>query len=321
RSFAQERRKRPVGDRIARRVVLETLPYPGRFQLAARLGRFSRPVRGLLPHKFGAMINLLPDDLPPATPLPKIYPANGKRRARVALLTGCVQQVLAPEINWATLRVLSRNGVEVLIPSNQSCCGGLALHTGESKQAQEYANRIMEVFPRDVDAVVTNAAGCGSTMHEYPLLFKGMGEERLAEEFSELMMDVSEFLDGLGLLEIPTLSEPVTLAYQDACHLAHAQGITSAPRNLLNQIDGAALFPLNESDMCCGSAGTYNLEQPNTAHQLGMRKAKNILATGAQVVISGNIGCIVQISKHLKEAGHPLPVMHTLEFMDQAYLG
>jgi glycolate oxidase iron-sulfur subunit len=320
RSYAQGRRKRSIGGRIKRRVVQETLPHPDRFRMAAHLGNLTRPLRGLLPSQFSTMIDLLPEALPPGSPLPEVYPANGTKRARVALLAGCVQQALAPEINWATLRVLSRNGVEVLIPANQGCCGGLALHTGETKQAQEFANRIMAAFPKDVDAVITNAAGCGSTMHEYPLLFKGMAEERFAEEFSGLVMDVSAFLDQLGLIETPELSEPLTLAYQDACHLAHAQGVTSAPRNLLNQVGGVNLVPIDESDICCGSAGTYNLEQPATAYQLGQRKVKNILKSGAQAVVSGNIGCIVQLTNHLRDVEHPIPVFHTMELMDKAYL-
>jgi glycolate oxidase iron-sulfur subunit len=320
RSYAQGRRKRPIVERIKRRVVQETLPHPGRFRMAAHLGNLTRPLRGLLPSQFSAMIDLLPEALPPVSPLPEVYPANGKKRARVALLAGCVQQALAPEINWATLRVLSYNGVEVFIPTHQGCCGGLALHTGETNQAQEFAKRIMSAFLKDVDAVITNAAGCGSTMHEYPLLFKGMAEERFAEEFSGIVMDVSAFLDALGLIETPELSEPLTLAYQDACHLAHAQGVTSAPRNLLNQVGGVNLVPIDESDICCGSAGTYNLEQPDTAYQLGQRKVKNILKSGAQAVVSGNIGCIVQLTNHLRDVEHPIPVFHTIELMDKAYL-
>lgn len=319
RAHAQQERKRPLGDRLARWVVLETLPHPGRFRLAAQLGRFSKPMQSLLPKQFSTMIDMLPDTLPPGIPLPEVYPAHGKRRARVALLTGCVQQVLAPEINWATLRVLSRNGVEVVIPPNQGCCGGLALHTGETQQAQRFATKIMSVFSQDVDAVITNAAGCGSAMHEYPLLFKGMAEQQAAEDFSDRVKDVSAFLDELGLVEFPALPSPLVLAYQDACHLAHAQGITAAPRNLLGHIGGVTLVPIAESDICCGSAGTYNLEQPQTAHQLGERKVKNILETGAQAVVSGNIGCMVQINTHLRESNQALPVYHTLEVLDKAY--
>jgi glycolate oxidase iron-sulfur subunit len=320
RSYAQERRKRPVSQRIQRKVIQETLPYPGRFRIATQMGNLTKPIRGFLPKQFSAMIDIIPEALPPANPLPEVYPAHGKKRARVALLAGCVQQALAPEINWATICVLSRNGVEVVIPSHQGCCGGLALHTGETNQAQEFAKRIMEAFPKDVDAVITNAAGCGSTMHEYPLLFKGMAEEQFAEEFTGLVMDVSAFLDALGLIETPELSDPLTLAYQDACHLAHAQGVTSAPRNLLNQVGGVNLVPIDESDICCGSAGTYNLEQPDIAYQLGQRKVKNILKSGAQAVVSGNIGCIVQLTNHLRDVEHPIPVFHTIELMDKAYL-
>jgi glycolate oxidase iron-sulfur subunit len=247
----------------------------------------------------------------------------------VALLSGCAQQALAPQINWATLRVLARNGVEVVIPRGQGCCGALALHAGEMALACTQAVHNLHLFPEDVDAVITNAAGCGSGMKDYPALFLmatdgSSGEAELrdqVERFAHKVQDISVFLDSLGIEEPPALPQPLKLAYHDACHLAHAQRVTEAPRRLLRHIPNLILLPLPESDLCCGSAGMYNVEQPETAHRLGQRKANHILNAGAQAVITGNIGCIVQIRAHLEQLGQPLPVWHTLEVLDRAYRG
>ena len=319
RAYAQERRRRPFVQRAVRRLALETLPNPSLFRLAAQAGRFARPLKGLLPGALGDMVELLPPDLPPARPLPAVYPAQGQRRGRVALLSGCVQQVLRPEINWATLRVLSRNGVEVVVPPAQGCCGALAIHSGEMKEARRLAENNLRVFSIDVDAVITNAAGCGSGMHEYPLLFKGTPLESQAQEFAARAQDISIFLDALGVLDPPPLPEPLKLAYHDACHLAHAQGVTAAPRSLLSRIPNLTVVEIPEAELCCGSAGTYNLEQPEMARQLGERKARNILSTGAQAVATGNIGCLVQLRLHLGADGEGLPVWHTVELLDRAY--
>ena len=246
-------------------------------------------------------------------------PAEGERRARVALLAGCAQQVLAPDINAATLRVLAKNGVEVVVPKNQSCCGALAAHTGVEGQAKAFAKRTLQAFPDDVDAVITNAAGCGSGLHEYGLWLAGEPEEEAARVFRKKVKDVSVFLDELGLRETPRLDAPLKFAYHDACHLAHAQGVVLPPRSLLNQIEGVELLEPAESELCCGSAGTYNLEHPDIAHELGERKAKAILETGAQAVATGNIGCLTQLITHLHAARHPLPVYHTVQVLDRAY--
>jgi glycolate oxidase iron-sulfur subunit len=320
-AYAQERRQRSVVDRTTRRLALETLPYPDRFRASALGGRLAKPLRGLLPEQMSAMLALLPESLPKAQPLPPVFPAQGERRARVALLAGCVQQVLAPEINWATLRVLAQNGVEVVIPQEQGCCGALALHTGETELARAQALNNINTFPKEVDAIVTNAAGCGSGMNEYPLLFRGTEWESSGVDFSIRVQDISTFLDELGILDIPPLPEPTELAYHDACHLAHAQGIKNPPRRLLERIPGLKLIPLAEEDLCCGSAGTYNFEQPETAHALGERKVKNILDSGAEAVATGNIGCLVQLRSHLAVLNQHLPVWHTIEVLDRAYRG
>jgi glycolate oxidase iron-sulfur subunit len=319
RARAERGRTRTLMERITRLLVRETLPYPGRFRLAALTGKLARPFKGLLPKPLAAMLDLLPERLPAAKPLPAFYPAEGVRRARVALLAGCVQQVLAPSINWATLRVLARNGVEVVIPPGQGCCGSLSMHTGEANQARMLARRNLTAFPNDVDAILTNAAGCGSGIHEYGLLFAGEAEQEHAKTFAKRVKDVSVFLHELGLTAPDPLSEPLTVAYHDACHLGHAQRVTAQPRALLAAIPKLRLVEIVEGELCCGSAGTYNLEQPALAQQIGERKAHNIIATSAQAVVTGNIGCMTQIQSHLQALGHPLPVWHTMEVLERAY--
>lgn len=319
RSYAEGKRSRPLLDRAAHIVANQTLPYPKLFRSAALMGNLVKPVRKLMPRQFSAMLELLPAEAPPLAPLPEVVPAIGPRRARVALLTGCVQQVLSPSINQATIDVLTRNGVEVLIPLAQGCCGSLALHTGEARLARSLARRNFGAFPTDVDAIITNAAGCGSGIHEYGLLFAGTAEEEKARAFSAKACDVSVFLDKLGLLPPAGFATPRTVAYHDACHLAHAQRVTQPPRRLLAAIPNLTVRELYEGDLCCGSAGTYNLEQPEIAKQLGERKANNIVASGAEMVVMGNIGCMTQIRTHLARIGHELPVLHTIEFLAQAY--
>jgi glycolate oxidase iron-sulfur subunit len=319
RAHAAPHRPQSLIDQATKTLVHETLPYPDRFRLAALTGKVGKLVQGVLPTQFQGMLNLLPDELPAAQPLPEIYPAQGQRRARVALLAGCVQQALAPQINWATLRVLAKNGVEVVIPRGQGCCGSLGLHTGELGRARNLARNNFNVFPNDVDAVLTNAAGCGSGMKEYGVLFAGQPEQAEAKTFASRVKDVSEFLAELGLVPPPALPQPLKVAYHDACHLAHAQAITAAPRQLLAGIPNLTLAEIPEGEMCCGSAGTYNLEQPVLAAQFGSRKAQNILSTGTQAVATGNIGCLIQIRTHLHKQGQPQPIYHTLELLDLAY--
>lgn len=319
RSYAQDHRQRPVLDWAARSLMLATIPHPGRFRRAAGAARLARPLKGALPGKFQAMINLVPESPEPAFALPEVTPAEGVRRARVALLAGCVQQVISPQINRATLRVLARNGVEVVVPRHHACCGALAMHTGEIEMARLQGRRNLEAFPADVDAILANAAGCGSGMKEYELIFRGTELEEQARQFTRRVQDVSQFLDALGLIEPVGNGTPLKLAYHDACHLAHAQGITTAPRRLLEKIPNLTLVPIPEGELCCGSAGTYNIEQPEIAAQLGERKARHILSTGAQAAASGNIGCLVQIRHHLARLGGAVPVWHTMEVLDRAY--
>jgi glycolate oxidase iron-sulfur subunit len=321
RALAEPKRKRSTLDQLLRSFVLATLPYPRRFHLAALLGRLGRPVRRMLPGRLTTMLDLLPARLPKAQPLPEIYRAEGAPRARVGLLAGCVQQVLAPQINWATLRVLARNGVEVVIPREQTCCGAIAAHTGADRLAKSLARQNLQVFPADLDAVVTNAAGCGSGMHEYPLWFQGDPEQQAAGVIRAKVKDVAVFLAELGIVVPGPLPSPQRVAYHDPCHLAHAQRVHSQPRQLLRMIPNLQVMEIPDGEICCGSAGTYNLEHPEIAAALGRRKAASILSTGADCVASGNIGCLVQIQTHLRLQGRPLPVYHTLELIDMAYGG
>ncbi len=304
-----------------RRTIVGTLARPARFRAAARLGGIGRRWAKFLPPRLRAMLALLPRILPQVRSLPDRVAPIGERRARVALLAGCAQQALAPEINVATLRVLAVNGVEVVVPPDQGCCGALSMHTGFAGDARRAARRNLASFPADVDAIVTNAAGCGSGMREYRQLFAGESEAERAAEFARRVFDVASFLDELGLVPPPPpLARPTTVAYHDACHLGHAQRVVAAPRRLLGAIDGLKLRSPRDPEVCCGSAGIYNLEQPEIAAQLGDAKARALAETGAPVVATGNIGCMAQIRIHLeRRRASDVGVLHTMEVLDRAY--
>ena len=268
------------------------------------------------------MLALAPREVPPAVTLLTVSPAHGQRRARVALLAGCAQQVLEPDINVATIDVLTRNGVEVVVPDAQGCCGGLAWHTGDLHAAQEFARRNLDAFPANVDAILTNAAGCGSAMHEYHLILRGTPDEARADAFRQRVVDVSVFLIRIGLREKPAgWSSPQPIAYHDACHLANAQNVRAEPRALLRAIPGVELREIANPHLCCGSAGTYNLDQPAIAASLGTQKAQAATATGARLVATGNIGCLTQLRTHLEKLGSPIRVRHTMQVLRDAYEG
>jgi glycolate oxidase iron-sulfur subunit len=220
----EKERRRSLMERITRKMVGMTLPYPARFRAGAILGRFGKPFRGILPRSMRAMLDLLPSSLPKSYKVPPVVSAEGELRGRVALLAGCAQQVLAPGINRSTVAVLSKNGVEVVTPPDQGCCGALALHTGEADSARALARRNLEAFDLSgMDALITNAAGCGSGIHDYPLLFAGRKEEVEASALTAKTQDVSSYLAKLGVLKPPALSRELVVAYHDACHLAHAR--------------------------------------------------------------------------------------------------
>ena len=319
RAAAQKKFSRPPGEKLRRWLAAQTIPFPARFRLAlvgAKLGKLLRP---LVPRVLEPMLDLAPDYVPPAVTLPRVTPAQGERRARVALLAGCAQQVLDPDINVATVEVLARNGVEVVVPEGQGCCGGLAWHTGDLRAAQAFARRNLDAFPADVDAILTNAAGCGSAMHEYHLILRGTADEARAESFRKRVVDVSVFLERLGLRESLRGGGAQKIAYHDACHLANAQGVRDEPRKLLRAIPGVELCELPDAHLCCGSAGTYNLDQPETAASLGAQKAQAVIGTGTAVVATGNIGCLTQLGVHLKKLGSSVRVRHTMQVLRDAY--
>jgi glycolate oxidase iron-sulfur subunit len=311
RALMQSKMKRSPGEKLRRFIAAQTIPFPARFR---------KLVRPLMPSGLRPMLDLAPDQIPPAQTWPAVTPARGERRARVALLAGCAQRVLDPDINTATIEVLSRNGVEVIVPAGQGCCGGLAWHTGDLEAARAFARRNIAAFPSDVDAILTNAAGCGSAMHEYHLVLRGTPDEARAEAFRKRVLDVSVFLHRLGLREPPPRApRPLKIAYHDACHLANAQGVRREPRDLLRGIPGVELCELADAQICCGSAGTYNLDQPGIAASLGEKKAGAVIATGAAVVASGNIGCLTQLRLHLAKQGSPIQVRHTMQVLRDAY--
>lgn len=321
RAYTQPEQSRSVFARLQQVLIKTTLPNPDRFRMAAKIGNLARPIQAYMPDELANLMEMLPPGLSSAVPLPQVTPAIGTRRARVAFLAGCVQQVLAPQINLATLRVLARNGVEVIVPPDQGCCGAILAHMGDLHGARRAARRNLRHFPPDVDAVLTNAAGCGSGMREYPLWFEGQADEQVAIDFAAHAQDVSEFLIQIGLVEPPGLPVSQRVAYHDACHLLHGQGISEQPRSILRAIPNLELVEIIDSDMCCGSAGTYNLLQPELAGELGHRKAESILNSGARAVAMGNIGCMIQVRNHLQSIGSHIPVLHTLELLDQAYQG
>ena len=319
RALQDETRERPLMDSLARRLIRETLPYPGRFRMAVRGGKIGKGMGALLPDAFASMLNMLPERLPKSIALPEIMPAHGERRGKVVLLSGCVQEALAPQINLAAAEVLALNGVEVHIPRGQGCCGSILLHIGEEAAAQSLARRNFPLIPDDVDAIITTAAGCGSGMKDYPLLFKDQADKEAASAFAGKVMDFSAYLAGLGLREPRGFESERRVVYQDACHLLHAQGHESEPRTLLKQLPNLRLESIADAGMCCGSAGTYNLDQPEIAMQLAGRKVDAILAAKPDMVASGNIGCITQLRQELSRRGVELPVLHTAELLRQAY--
>jgi glycolate oxidase iron-sulfur subunit len=239
------------------------------------------------------------------------------------MLTGCVQSVFFPRVNAATARVLAAEGCDVIIPREQGCCGALSMHSGREAEAKAFARRTIATFEQaGVDAVVVNSAGCGSAMKEYERLLRGSagGWAERAAEMSGKVQDLAEFLAELG----PVARRhplPVTAAYHDACHLAHAQRITRQPRELLRAIPGLNLVEVADAGTCCGSAGVYNLLQPEAASELGARKAESVLATGAPLLISANPGCSLQIASALAERGQDIAVAHTAEVLDASIRG
>jgi glycolate oxidase iron-sulfur subunit len=330
-------------DRLTRAAIFATFPYPRRLRLAVSSLRAAQRtgadrllkrsgLAGRLSPELAAALRVAP--LPPdratrraaakgpAPRLPERIPARGTRRAVVGMLTGCVQQVFFPEVNAATARVLAAEGCDVVIPAGQGCCAALSLHGGRRAEAARFARRVIETFERaGVDAIIVNSAGCGSAMKEYrDLMDDDPAWADRAAGVAGKVRDFSEFLAELG----PVAARqplPVTAAYHDACHLAHAQRITAQPRELLKAIPGLSLTEIADGGICCGSAGIYNLVQPEAARELGDRKAAAVAATAADVLVSGNPGCAMQIAAALRARGTPMQMAHIAEVVDASIRG
>lgn len=317
----------PLAKRILSFVFTQLLPHAGRLRLAFTLLRLYQRsglqtlARLFLPAKLRAMDTMLPAIpanffSPPASTLAAI----GARRAKVALLNGCVMPLLFGAVNDATVRVLRRNGCEVIFPESQSCCGALNVHNGEQIAAKQLARRNIDAFlSANVDAIIVNAAGCGAAMKEYDFLLRDDPDyaER-AKRFAALVKDAGEFLAGLGLVgELKPL--PLTVTYQDPCHLAHGQKIRRQPRELLQAIPGLKLVEMDASDRCCGSAGIYNLTHAGMSQQLLEEKMRAVRAANADAMVAPNPGCMLQLRHGANIHGPRLPVYHLMDLLDRAY--
>jgi glycolate oxidase iron-sulfur subunit len=332
RAQIERRYTRPPAEIRFRRFLFSTFTRPSRLRALmlplrlyqkAGIQAFVRrlAIPKLLPARWRVMESLLPE-VPPQESIPEVIPAQGKRRFRVGLVLGCVQRVFFAQVNTATARVLSAEGCEVVAPAAQPCCGALLVHAGEEERAAQLARRMIDVFEKaQVDAVIINAAGCGSNVKEYAHLLRDDPQyaER-AEAFAAKCRDITEFL---AEFDTRVARHPLRLrvAYHDACHLQHAQGIRMQPRALLRGIPELELVEIPESAVCCGSAGIYNLVQPEAAAELGDRKAGNVAAVEPDVVVSGNPGCLLQLQSALARAGKDLPVRHTIELLDASIRG
>jgi glycolate oxidase iron-sulfur subunit len=276
----------------------------------------------LLPASIGQLHDMVPPLARHYGRLPEVLPAEVKRRARVALFLGCAADALFPQTTLATARVLQRNGCEVLVPRSQVCCGALHYHSARPGPAAAFASRNCSAFdtPEGVDAIITNAAGCGAMLKDYHHLLHDSPLAEAGRAFARKVRDVNEFLVELGPVQ-PEHPLPVRATYHDACHLCHGQQIRSQPRQLLSLIPALELVPLAESEICCGAAGSYNLTQPEMAERLGQRKARNILATGAQAVFSGNVGCLLQIQRYVRGERPDLWIAHPMDALWASYSG
>jgi glycolate oxidase iron-sulfur subunit len=253
---------------------------------------------------------------------PQVTPAQGPVRYRVGFIEGCIMPQLFGDTNAATVRVLARNGCVVFSPPKQGCCGALQMHTGDRETARDLARRNIDAFDGlGLDAIIINAAGCGSTLKEYGHLLSDDGQyAQRAREFATRVKDVSEFLASIELVP-PTRPVPMRVTYQDACHLAHGQGIKAAPRQLLRQIPGLELIEMKDADVCCGSAGIYNLTHPDISTQLLDQKMEHVLATGAEAIVAPNPGCSMQLAYGAKRRGVDLQLLHVVDLLDRAYGG
>jgi len=321
RRYIEDTYRRPFAERMLRGLLGKLLPSPALFRASLFFARLGRPLAGAVPgqgmlaQRIRAMLRLAPASVPPRgqAETPRLFPAEGTRRARVALLAGCAQQVLAPRINDATIRLLTRLGVEVVVADGAGCCGALNHHMGQHGAAMAHARANIAAWSRevengDLDAIVINASGCGTTVKDYGFMFRTEPERARAEAVSALTVDITEFLSRIGYAPTRPASG-LTVAYHAACSLQHGQQVTAEPKALLAAAGFRVVEPA-EAHLCCGSAGTYNLLQPAIAERLRERKLANLEATAPSLIAAGNIGCITQL------AGGGIPVLHTIELLD-----
>jgi glycolate dehydrogenase iron-sulfur subunit len=331
RAQVEQEYRRGFWDRVHRGMIFQVFPYPRRLRAMAAflLVYVWTGLRWLIRHS--GVLKLAParlrqlEELQPSVTLRSVFSrlpervaAVGERRAKVAVVAGCVQRVFNPGVNEATLRVLAAEGCEVLVPRGQGCCGALSMHAGREKESLDFARDLIERFSREpVDTVLINAAGCGSHLKDYGRLFPG---DPRAKVFAAKVRDVNEFLAALPP-RAPRKPLHLRIAMHDACHLAHAQRIKAQPRALLSSIPGVTLVEVPDGEQCCGSAGIYNLVQPQSAEQIGRRKVENVLGTRADLLASANPGCTLQIQKILRQRGVRLPAAHPVEILDASISG
>jgi len=335
----EDERTRAPQDQAFRDLIFALFPRPDRLKALAPLLYFFRKtglqklvrdsgVLGFLSRRVEQLDTLMPplEFSQLLARLPSFTPARGRRRGTVALIAGCVQRVFFPNVNASTARVLAAEGYDVVVPPGQGCCGALSLHAGRADESAAYARALLDRFVpatssdgfAELDAVIINAAGCGSTLKQYGTLFAGDAEYgSRAAAFAAKVRDVSEFLAGVEPVA-KRRPAPIRVAYHDACHLAHAQGIREEPRALLRSIPQLELVEIPQGDQCCGSAGVYNLLEPESAREIGERKVENILAIAPQLLASANPGCTLQIRSLLSERGLDLPAAHPIEILDVA---
>ena len=332
RAQVERRHDRGRREQWFREAVFAVFPHPRRLKvLRGPLRAYQRSGLDALVRRSGLLDRMAPRLAAMATLAPRLgrperlpsrVPAVGERRAVVGMLTGCVQGAFFPGVNAATARVLAAEGCDVVVPPRQGCCGALSVHNGREAEAQRYARATIDAFEAaGVEAVVVNAAGCGSSMKEYAdLLADDPAYAVRAAGFSAGVRDVSEMLAELGTVA-PRHPVEVTVAYHDACHLGHAQGVRAQPRALLQEIPGVRLREIADADLCCGSAGIYNILAPEPARELGDRKAANVMATGADLLVTANPGCLMQVAASLERQGLQMPMAHTVEVLDASIRG
>jgi len=326
RAHIEETYRRPLPDRAIRALLAAILPYPGRFRMALKMAKLGRPFAGMFdriaPLKpLAAMLRLAPASVPAASPAskPGVHAAKGKRQARVAILNGCAQPVLEPGINEATIALLTRLGVEVVVSPGEACCGALVHHMGREEASLEAARRNVDAWTRQIDAggldaIVITASGCGTTIKDYGYMLRlDPAYADKAARVAGLAKDVTEYLATLDLPQAE--SKGIVVAYHSACSMQHGQKIKTLPKELLARAGFTVKEP-REGHLCCGSAGTYNILQPEISARLRDRKVKNLTDTKADIIATGNIGCMAQIA-----GGAGMPIMHTVKLLDWAYGG